>query len=114
MRLYSSSRSPSSLRTQQPSRIRLAQGERQHSLGRLRLSLTDAAPPISLPPQYPVQADSALVKGTVPTTGGGILVLWGGRNLDLIAARLGGKPASPRLGVVGPGQLAGQLAGLAF
>ena len=114
MRLYSSSLNPSSLKTQQPSRIKLAQGERQHCIGRLRLSITDAAPPVPLPPQYPVQAGSALIKGTIPPTGGGILVLWGGKNLDLLAASLAGKAGLLRFCLVRPGQLEGQLAGLAF
>jgi hypothetical protein len=71
--------------------VKLAQGERQHGIGRFRLSVTDTAPPVSLPFVHPSQARSAIIQGTIPPTGGGTLVLWGGKNLDLKAATIDGK-----------------------
>ena len=72
--------------------VKLGQGERQHCIGRFRISVTDATPPVPLPFMYPGQATSAVIQATIPPTGGGTLVLWGGRNLDLLAAKLDGKP----------------------
>ncbi len=71
--------------------VKLVQGERQHCIGRFRLSVTDAAPPVPLPLAHPGQASSGVVQGTIPPTGGGTLVLWGGKNLDLVAAKIDGK-----------------------
>ncbi len=72
--------------------FKLGQGERQHCLGRFRISVTDAAPPVPLPFMHAGQARSAIIQGTLPATGGGTLVFWGGKHLDLASARIDGKP----------------------
>ena len=71
--------------------VKLGQGERQHCIGRFRISVTDATPPVPLPFVYPGQVTTAVIQATIPPTGGGTLVLWGGKNLDLVATKLDGK-----------------------
>ena len=70
--------------------VKLTQGERQHCLGRFRLSVTDAAPPVPLPFVHPGQAKAAVIKAAIPPTRGGTLVFWGGKNLDLASATIDG------------------------
>ncbi|MBN1442785.1 MAG: hypothetical protein JXA90_08750, partial [Planctomycetes bacterium] len=65
----------------------LDQGDRQHTLGRLRLSVTTARPPIPAPKGYGPQR--IVVEGRAPATAcGGLLV---------IAARIGRPPGSTHL-----------------
>jgi hypothetical protein len=71
--------------------FRLDQGDRQHTLGRLRLSVTTAKPPLPAPKGYGPQP--VLVEGRAPATAsGGLLV---------IATRIGRPPGSTQLRNIG-------------
>ncbi|MBN1421761.1 MAG: hypothetical protein JXP34_23510 [Planctomycetes bacterium] len=71
--------------------FRLDQGDRQHTLGRLRFSVTTAKPPLPVPKGYGPRR--ILVEGRAPATdGGGLLV---------VAARIGLPPGSRELRDIG-------------
>jgi hypothetical protein len=68
--------------------FRLAQGDREHSIGRLRLSVTAAKPPLSLP----AAKEGAPFRCELPPCSrGGIVVLTGRKGAREPKAKLGGQ-----------------------
>ena len=74
----------------------LSMGDRDHSIGRLRLSATDSAKP-DLPPTYAEVAAQSAVRVEIPRTkSGGILLLVGGRqDAKLGETKLNGETVKP-------------------
>ena len=76
--------------------IRLRQGLRGHSLGRFRLSVTTARPPVPLPAGFGGSKSRKLTARLPATAGGGLLVVAGGKRLVVSGAHLAGRPVAVR------------------